>query len=222
MTLPYGFLRGKITGSPFLKGSRRKHETQYHLHATAAVDGKSWDVAINVGTDDADDLLNYRLVFDFHHAIRETLQAAPVGFSELTGTQALPALDFLRSDILAETGAWRTSDVLDGSEFPEPVASLKRLLVRAASGGLDVYIFGRSYHDGTLGVHDIHQNQGSEGSFINNGEDDHNDHNDVWQDGAVVVDLGDGTWAAYFTAFTQQRVPTDDLGNPTADAQPMA
>jgi uncharacterized protein YukJ len=57
-------------------------------------------------------------------------------------------------------------------------------------------------------------NQGSTGSFVNNGVDDHNDHNDVWQDGAVLVDLGDPEWVGYFTAITQQLVPTDDLGNP--------
>jgi uncharacterized protein YukJ len=26
--------------------------------------------------------------------------------------------------------------------------------------------------------------------------------------------MGDGRMAGYFTAFTQQNVPTDDLGNP--------
>jgi uncharacterized protein YukJ len=55
--------------------------------------------------------------------------------------------------------------------------------------------------------------QGSSGSFVNNGRSDANDHNDVRQDGAVIVDLGDKV-AAYFTSFIQQFVPTDDLGNP--------
>lgn len=59
-------------------------------------------------------------------------------------------------------------------------------------------------------------NQGSSGGFINNGHDDHNDHNDVWQDGAVLVDLGEPEWAGYFTAFTQQKVPTDGRGNPAS------
>jgi len=34
------------------------------------------------------------------------------------------------------------------------------------------------------------------------------------QDGAVFVDMGKAGWAAYCTAFTQQLVPTDNLGNP--------
>jgi uncharacterized protein YukJ len=94
------------------------------------------------------------------------------------------------------------------------VASLMRLFRNAMAKNADVYIFGRKYTSGGLGIHDVHMNQGSTGSFVNNGVDDHNDHNDVWQDGAVLVDLGDPEWVGYFTAFTQQLVPTDDLGNP--------
>jgi uncharacterized protein YukJ len=30
----------------------------------------------------------------------------------------------------------------------------------------------------------------------------------------VFVDVGQPEWAAYFAAFNQQLVPTDDLGNP--------
>jgi uncharacterized protein YukJ len=58
--------------------------------------------------------------------------------------------------------------------------------------------------------------------LLNNGRDDHNDHNDVWQDGAVLVDLGEPEWAAYFTVFTQQMVPTNDLGNPDDPSHPVS
>ena len=30
----------------------------------------------------------------------------------------------------------------------------------------------------------------------------------------MLVDIGEPEWAAYFSAFNQQLVPTDDLGNP--------
>jgi hypothetical protein len=146
--------------------------------------------------------------------IQNELQFKSPGFTDLTEKEALPALDFRRSHILDDTGPWRDSDVMDGSEEPEPVASLKRLLSKAHSSGAGLYILGRTYTDGSPGIHDVHMNQGSSGSFVNNGRDDHNDHNDIWQDGAVVVDLGQPECAAYFTAFTQQVVPTDNLGNP--------
>ena len=226
MTLKYGYVKCKVRSEPVLKASRHKHETQYHLHASLAVsvaDGstQTWDTAINVGTNDADDLLNYRLVFDYHHPVIQDLKAADPGFHDLTNVDALPALDFLRSDVLAETGDWRASDVMDGTEDPEPVRSLKRLLHRAFKAHADLYIFGRTYTSGGPGIHDVHMNQGSSGAFLNNGRDDHNDHNDVWQDGAVLVDLGQPEWAGYFTAFTQQQVPTDDLGNATGDSHPL-
>jgi uncharacterized protein YukJ len=133
----------------------------------------------------------------------------------------LPALDFLRSDVLTETGPWRNSDTMDGNDDAEPAASLLRLLQKAHAGGLDVYIFGRTYTGGDLGIHDVHMNQGSQRSFLNNGVDDHNDHNDTWQDGAVIVDTGQPELAGYFTVFTQQMVPTDRLGNPDSGGHEM-
>ena len=143
------------------------------------------------------------------------------GFTDLTGTDQLPALDFLRSNVLSETGPWRISDIMDGSNQVEPVASLLRLLQQARSASLDVYIFGRTYTGGDLGIHDVHMNQGSQKSFLNNGVDDHNDHNDIWQDGAVIIDTGQPELAAYFTVFTQQMVPTDRLGNPASGSHEM-
>src|SRR5947208_5118495 len=98
MTLNYGYVKCQIVSNPVLKGSHTGHETQYHLHASlrVAVGGgtETWDTAINVGTNDADDLLNYRLVFDYHHPILATLKAATSGFHDLTKRSALPALDF--------------------------------------------------------------------------------------------------------------------------------
>jgi uncharacterized protein YukJ len=201
--------------------NRSTKETQYHLHATLQLgrsrNSESWDSAINVGTDDSDDLLRFKFAFDFHHPIVETLSAAEYGFTNLTDKLELPALDFLRSDILKETGPWRDTDVMDGSLNASPVDKLKPLLDKAHSLDLDVYIFGREYNTND-GIHDVHMNQGSKGSFRNTGSGDRGDHNRIWEDGAVFVDLGDGKWAAYFTAFTQQMVPTDKLGNPVDDA----
>jgi uncharacterized protein YukJ len=65
-------------------------------------------------------------------------------------------------------------------------------------------------------------NQGSDSQrFWHKPGNDHNDHNDTWQDGGVMVDFGADGWAAYFTAFTQQMVPTDNLGNPAANKHGM-
>ena len=220
MTLRYGFVRAKVTSVARLKASPHGREMQYHLHAPLQVGNDTWDVAINVGTNDADDLLQYRLVYDFHHALTQSLTAADAGETDLTGKAALPALDFLRSDVLAETGPWRLSDVMDGSDSAEPYASLKRMFDRAKAEKADTYVFGRFYPEGD-GIHDAHMNQGSTKGFLHRRGDDSNDHNDVWQDGGVIVNFGDAGWAGYFAAFQQQLIPTDDLGNPQPGSQPI-
>lgn len=136
MALVYGYLKGRIVSNPKLQSSRHKNEIQYHLHSTLEVtnsDGspEQWDSAVNVGTNDSDDLLQYKLIFDFAHKMIKDLSAAPEGFQELTGDHQLPALDFLRSDLLRNTGIWRPSDIMDGTEQVEPVASLQRLLCKS-------------------------------------------------------------------------------------------
>ena len=109
---------------------------------------------------------------------------------------------------------------MDGSSDVEPARSIIRLLLRAKTDRLGIYVFGRFYKQGD-GIHDVHMNQGSTQRFLHRAGDDHNDHNDVWQDGAVLVDMGNGRWAAYFSGFQQQLVPTDGLGNPSAGAKPL-
>ena len=76
MPLRYGYAKARIVHGPTLRSKPLGHETQYHQHLSLDVGGETWDVAINVGTNDADDLLRYRLVFDFHHAIVAELDAA--------------------------------------------------------------------------------------------------------------------------------------------------
>jgi len=227
LALAYGFVKAKVKAVVGLKALPRRKETQYHIHLTLALAlalalaTGDWDVAINVGSNDADDLLKYKLAFDFHHPITQTLAAAEEGYTDLKNKDALPALDFMRSTILNETGAWRVSDVMDGSEAPEPIPSILRLVNKARDTNLDLYVFVRRY-DSLDGIHDTHMNQGSSGAnFVHHADDDSKDHNDIWQDGALMVNLGQSGWAAYFAAFEQQAVPTDDLGNPTDGAQPI-
>ncbi|MDX8437744.1 MULTISPECIES: hypothetical protein [Mesorhizobium] len=81
MSLSYGFVKAKINGAPVLKAKPLGHETQYHLHVPLDVAGAAWDVAIV-----------------------QALQATQAGRCDLIDKNALPALDFTRSDVLAETG----------------------------------------------------------------------------------------------------------------------
>jgi uncharacterized protein YukJ len=224
MALQYGFVKCKVVGEPELRPSRHGQETEYHVYVgldVASSGGtEQWQAAINVGTDEADDSLKYRLVSDYQNALLGMISGAAPGFQDLTDTQALPALDFLRSEVLSETGSWQDSGVMDGSVDEQPTASVVSLLKQATANDADVYIFGHAYTDDGLGIHDIHMNQGSTGSYLNDASDANKDHNVIWQDGAVLVNDG-GQWTGYFAAFAQQMVPTDDLGNPTPDSHPI-
>jgi uncharacterized protein YukJ len=215
----YGFVKCKIAGNIRPQASQLPSEVQYHLHADLTVAGSHspWDTAVNVGTTDADDLLNYRLVADFHHPIIASLKAAAAGFHNLSGTHQFPALDFLRSDVLKGTGAWRQSDPMHDLHTAKPYTDLKGLFERAKAEHADVYIFGRTYTHGGDGVHDIHMNQGSRHPHLHAD----NDGNDVWQDGAVLFDFGTPQWIAYFTTFTQQNAPTDGVGDPVSGSHPI-
>jgi hypothetical protein len=66
----YGYLKARIASDPVLQSSRHKSEVQYHLHTTLEFttgtgETERWDSAINVGTNDSDDLLQYKLIFDY-------------------------------------------------------------------------------------------------------------------------------------------------------------
>ena len=78
---------GDIGGEAERLAARQR--VQYHIHLTLALPGGDWDVAINVGTNDADDLLNYKLVYDFHHRSRRRSRPRP-RLTDLTEA-ALPA-----------------------------------------------------------------------------------------------------------------------------------
>jgi uncharacterized protein YukJ len=158
MTLAYGFVKSKVKAIVGLKSVRHRQEIQYHIHLTLTLPDGNWDVAINVGTNDGDDLLTYKLVYDFHHPLTANLATAGEGYNDLTNRTALPALDFMRSDVTAETGAWRISDVMDGSDAAEPIPSVLRLASRAKQNDLDLYVFGRRYVTGGNGIHDTHMN----------------------------------------------------------------
>jgi uncharacterized protein YukJ len=78
-----------------------------------------------------------------------------------------------------------------------------------------VYGFGFLFQPGRDGLHETHMNQGNPlgGGFERS--------NGTFQDGAVIVQIGD-EFAAMFTAFQTEMLPTDASGFPVANAVPFA
>jgi hypothetical protein len=85
----------------------------------------------------------------------------------------------------------------------EALADLTAIL----EGARRVYVYGEPFNRGR-GVHNVHQNQGDpkESRWAY--------ENGIWQDGAVVVERSDGTFAAYLTKYATQADRTDRHGHP--------
>lgn len=211
----YGVVKGPVASPPWLKPRPGPGETQYHAHFSLGVDGAPCDVAVNVGTDDRNDLLKFKIIQNFTHPLLDLVRAQEGDSRALSGSAALPALDYVRSDLLKGTGAWQLSEIMDGSETREPYATLKGLIAEAQKSGDRLFAFGRFYPDGPKGVHDIHMNQGSRGRHYRNAPDNPNgDVNQVWQDGALIIDRKAGGAVLFIAAFQKQLVPTDASGYP--------
>ena len=157
------------------------------------------------------------------------------GWHPLASTATSGALDYLRSEVLLDRcppPAWRESH----SSWPwwrgwydswlywfryVICLVLRRFrgwakssgdaaltaLESALPGCQRVFLFGQHYTSG-LGVHNVHMNQGDPAGsawWASNG---------IWQDGAVVVQKADGTFAAWLIRFNSQSLTTDDQGHP--------
>ncbi|WP_434385294.1 DUF2278 family protein [Melittangium boletus] len=218
--LEYGVLKGQVAGATRSQSARHHtKDVHYHLHAPISAGGQdTWDMAINVGTNSPDDVLRYRFVEPFQHDCLSRLEALPVGFTRLDQQEQSPALDFCRGDIIPgglSTLGENTAIVDDNPTSSQPYMQLARFLEEATTANALVYVFGHPYSSG-LGIHDIHMNQGSTGSYTKR---DGAEHNDVWEDGAILIQFAD-RWVALFTAFAGQQIPTDDqTGNPLPNSQ---
>ncbi|MGF6505969.1 DUF2278 family protein [Paraburkholderia sp. 32] len=78
------------------------------------------------------------------------------------------------------------------------------------TAGIVVYGFGFLFLPKKDGLHETHMNQG-------NPRGPHYNENGAFQDGAVIVQRADG-FAAMFTAFQTQYLPTNAAGDPAANA----
>jgi uncharacterized protein YukJ len=181
--------------------------------------GSSFESAINVRSTDGTDqgALVAWINPSFQNPITSLLSTLQQGFTTSTGPPASGSLgdgtqlDFLRTQPALFT--WSAGQVVEdrasstSTGTGDILSDLDPILTNAVNNQSTVYIFGTSY--GT-GIDDVHMNQGSTGNYENN----------IWQDGALLIqDAQSGTWQAVFLAFASQEVPTDDQGQPTANAE---
>lgn len=179
-----------------------------------------YNVAINVKSKGSPSELVYAIQDPFdHRPTIKVLEDLDLGFHAATGVADTPtatlslSLDYLRTrDLISIT----ESGKILAHDVPGPdndlLDNLEPVIQAAIRNQSRVYIFGFRYRDGK-GLHKVHMNQGSVGSFAS--------QNAVGNDGAIIIrdDLG---WKAVFLAFASQKVPTDGTkGNPEPGAKSL-
>ena len=151
---------------------------------------------------------------NFIHPIIAKLKQFELGMHRIDSTPDTVALDYIRGNLL---------DLTDGILLPHDVPGVENdlldivmpVLQRAVNKKSKIYLFGEPYSD-NKGIHDVHMNQGSAGSFKK--------YNGIWQDGGVIIEDADtGRYIAIFLAFGSQAAHTDEeAGNPLPGSQLIA
>jgi hypothetical protein len=76
------------------EGCHRHHQIQYHLHFGLLVSHVDWNVAVNLGTDDDDDdLLKFKLVYDFRRSGYEARDKSRARRSAIRSIERAAALN---------------------------------------------------------------------------------------------------------------------------------
>jgi len=163
--------------------------------------------SINVKSASALSELVVWIDLDFNHPITENLAGLAQGFTRLESTVNNGiALDYIRGNLV---------DLKVGRVLPHDVPGVENdvldlvlpLLQTAVQRQATVHIFGEPYLPDRQGIHDVHMNQGSVGSFTK--------YNGVWQDGGLFIKNSNGSYTAILFAFASQAAHTDELrGNP--------
>lgn len=132
----------------------------------------------------------------------------PIPYAGVDGERA-DVNDIINAMLSIDTSQAPTSIPYDsGKGAPQP-----RDFYPPGEAGVIVYGFGFLFQPQEDGLHETHMNQG-------NPRGPHWQENGAFQDGAVIVQRTNG-FAAIFTAFQTQYLPTDSNGFPMKGARPL-
>ena len=191
-----------------------------HVEVLLDVAGEKFRAAINVRSKVPPHTLRFVRIEPFTNPLTADLAALDQGTYDLKGIHAHLALDYVRNGMVQKDGMEELPYSVDG-----PNNDLKDKLVPAveaaiASSNSTFYFFGETWgpeigkpdkyfhYKPGRGIHNIHMNQGSQGSFTWT--------NGINQDGALII-RQDDNWTAIFLAFSTQSWTTDDQGNHTGE-----
>jgi uncharacterized protein YukJ len=206
----YGVLKG-----PVVDFGREDDNSSPHFQIVVQAAANRWRVPVNVKSQDNSEVLFSVVDPLVNHRLIALLPSIPEGF---TAEGAEPwFLDFLREPIfdittmrhLPHTLAGPDNDLQDIVETRIAIAKRDNRAIFAFGSrfpGNNPVAADRQLHTNG-GVHDIHMNQGNPpGPFF--------DDNGIHQDGGLIIQTGDNSFAGIFLAFQTQLIPTNDQGNP--------
>lgn len=157
--------------------------------------------SINVKSSSSLSELVFWHVQDFHHPIVEKLRELNMGFTSIPSVSGGVALDYIRSNLIDLKKGRILPHDLPGPQ-DDIIDYILPELQSAISRRARIFLFGEPYGD-KQGIHDVHMNQGSQGSFKK--------YNGVWQDGGIVIHYPrEDRFAAIFLAFASQAAHTDE------------
>jgi len=170
--------------------------------------------SINVKSSSSISELVFWLIQDFDNPIVDRLRELGMGFTSIPSVSGGIALDYIRGNLI---------DLTKGRILPHDLPGLQNDIIdyimpelqSAINRRARVYLFGEPYSD-KQGIHDVHMNQGSQGSFKK--------YNGVWQDGGIVIHYTEeDRFTGLFLAFASQAVHTDEQsGNGLSGSRNLA
>lgn len=161
----------------------------------------------------------------------QSILGLPDGFNSLQSNNTSGALDFIRHAGLKDKSCgwfrfwpfwpfvhhfkwrwkwWWRCKCKCTAWRPENGANIIQLFEYYLLNVDKIYIFGEPYNDGSLGMHNVHMNQGDP---VGSGFDQ---ENAIWQDGGLLIKYtgSDLRLSAFLTKFDTQSLNTDSNGHP--------
>ena len=233
----YCMFKGKlVNAAPYLQ---RYHSNPHYVITVQDAAGTPFSIVVNaastvVGSDGNADVYSY-MDLHFSDPITSKLDALNLGLY----TSDFPQLDYWQDSSLLDLHRMRPipyadedgnrADVnddfndlltIDATQAPQSLPfdngsghPQNRDFYFPTDPNVLVYGFGFLFEPQQNGLHETHMNQG-------NPRGPHWKENGAFQDGAVIVQRASG-FAAIFTAFQTQYLPTDARGNPVPGARAL-
>ncbi|GGP25077.1 DUF2278 family protein [Silvimonas amylolytica] len=236
--LEYCMIKGwLIQAAPYFT----RYNANPHYIITVDNGGKQFNIVVNSASqvpagDNHDTRVLSYIDLHFSDPVVDKLKALQPGLY----TDGFPRLDYWQDKSLLDISRFRpvpyedndgnhfdindqidqllSIDEKNTASFPYPFnnghTTQERDFWKPTDASVMVYGFGFLFQPAEDGLHETHMNQG------NPRDGGHAGENGAFQDGAVIVQRGDG-FTAIFTAFQSQYLPTLANGDPADNARPI-